>query len=125
MIQSYYDEASNKKIETGMILAYQTSGDFARWNPHWHALLIEGGFDEEGKFVYLPISSTLPMTELFRILVIKHFQEKKLLNDEFAQNLLSWKNSGFSIDNSVMIYGNDDKAKEALAPIYSKMSYFA
>jgi len=115
MIQSYYDEAANKKIETGMLLSYQTSGDFARWNPHWHALLIEGGFDEEGKFVYLPISSTLPMTELFRKLVIKHFQEKKLINDKFAQNLLSWKNSGFSIDNSVMIFGDDDKAKEALA----------
>ena len=26
-----------------------------------------------------------------------------------------WKNSGFSIDNSVRIYGSDDKAKEALA----------
>lgn len=116
MIQSYYDEAANiKKIDTGMILSYQTSGDFARWNPHWHALLIEGGFDEEGKFVYLPISSTRQMTELFRKLVIKHFQGKKLINDKFAQNLLSWKNSGFSIDNSVMIYGNDDEAKEALA----------
>jgi hypothetical protein len=68
------------------------------------------------------------MTELFRKLVIKHFQgctttvvqgslrrEKKLINDKFAQNLLSWKNSGFSIDNSVMILGNDDKAKESLA----------
>ena len=47
--------------------------------------------------------------------MIKHFQDKKLLNDNFAQNLLSWKNSGFSIDNSVMIYGNDDKTKESLA----------
>jgi hypothetical protein len=55
------------------------------------------------------------MTELFRRLVIKHFQEKKLINDEFARNLLSWKNSGFSIDNSVIIYGSDYKAKESLA----------
>jgi len=39
---------------------------------HPHALLIAGGFDEEKKFVYLPISSTLLMTELFRKLLIKH-----------------------------------------------------
>ena len=103
MIQLYYDEASSKKIETGMILSYQTSGDFARWNHHFHTLLIEGGFDDKGNFVYLPISSTVRMTELFRRLVIKHFQDKKLINDDFTQNLLSWKNSGFSIDNSVMI----------------------
>jgi hypothetical protein len=115
MVQSYYDEASSRSIETGMILSYQTSGDFARWNPHFHALLIEGGFDDEGKFFYLPISSTGRMTELFRRIVIKHFQDKKLINDEFARNLLSWKNSGFSIDNSVRIFSSDDKAKESLA----------
>jgi hypothetical protein len=69
----------------------------------------------KGKFVYLPISNTLHMTELFRRLVIKHFQDNKLINDEFARNLLSWKNSGFSIDNSVIIYGSDYKAKESLA----------
>jgi len=76
---------------------------------------LEGGFDEQGNFVYLPISNTKQITEFFRQLVIKHFVDKKLLNENFAQNLLSWKNSGFSIDNSVRIFSLDDKAKEALA----------
>ena len=31
------------------------------------------------------------------------------------QGLLNWKNSGFSIDNSVRLFSSDDKAKEALA----------
>jgi len=39
--------------------------------------------------------------------------EKKLLAEDFAQNLLSWKNSGFSIDNSVRL--TDAKSKESLA----------
>jgi hypothetical protein len=73
------------------------------------------GFDEEGNFVYLPIADTKKMTELFRRLVIKFFVDKKLINEDFAKKLLSWKNSGFSIDNSVRIYGKDYKAKEALA----------
>jgi hypothetical protein len=77
--------------------------------------LIEGGFDEEGGFVYLPISNTSNMTELFRRKVIKYFEDNKLINSDFAQNLLSWRNSGFSIDNSIRLYGSDNKARESLS----------
>jgi len=86
--------------------------------------MLAGGFDEEGRFVYLPIADTKRMTEMFRRLVIKRFQEKKLITERFAWNLLSWKNSGFSVDNSIRIYGNDHKAREAGRPrlitIYSQ-----
>ncbi|MBN2442405.1 MAG: hypothetical protein JXJ04_13710 [Spirochaetales bacterium] len=34
---------------------------------------------------------------------------------DFARNLLSWKNSGLSIDNSVRLFSSNYKAKEALA----------
>jgi hypothetical protein len=115
LIQSYYNEASGRQIETGLVLSYQTSGDFARWHPHWHGLLLEGGFDDDGNFVYLPVSNTKGMTELFRRTCIKHFEDNKLINKDFARNLLSWKNSGFSIDNSVRLFSSDDNAKEALA----------
>ena len=53
--------------------------------------------------------------ELFRRTCIKHFEDNKLINKDFARNLLSWKNSGFSIDNSVRLFSSDDNAKEALA----------
>ena len=46
------------------IIAYESSGDFLRWNPHFHSLILEGGFDEEGNFVFLPISDTSKITEL-------------------------------------------------------------
>src|SRR6056297_303259 len=36
-----------------------------------------------------------------------------LLNEDFARNLLSWKHSGFSIDNSIRIL--DESAQESLA----------
>ena len=87
---------------------------------HWHALILEGGFDEEGRFVYLPVSDTTKMRELFRRLVIKLFVEKELMNESFSQNLLSWKHSGFSVDNSIKIHGNDDKSRAGWAsPTYS------
>jgi len=53
------------------------------------------------------------MTEVFRRRLIWLLVEKELLAEDFAQNLLSWKNSGFSIDNSVRL--TDAKSKESLA----------
>ena len=52
------------------------------------------------------------MTEYFRRKVIWLFVEKKLINEEFARNLLSWKHSGFSIDNSVRMLNR--KSRESI-----------
>jgi|GEM_PF-2730389 len=49
-----------------MVIAHQTFGDMLRWNPHFHTILLEGGFDTEGSFMYLPFSGLDKMTEYFR-----------------------------------------------------------
>ena len=82
-----------------------------RWNPHFHVgriaeqqsariatrpFILEGGFDDEGTFFYIPFSSLGPMVELFRRRVVRLLVERELLNKKFAQNLLSWRHSGFS-----------------------------
>jgi len=54
------------------------------------------------------------MTEYFRRVVIKYFVENEYITKEQGKNLLSWKHSGFSIDNSVQILALDNKAREAL-----------
>jgi hypothetical protein len=53
------------------------------------------------------------MVEVFRRRVITLLVQRELLNENFARNLLSWKHSGFSIDNSVRIL--DESAQESLA----------
>jgi hypothetical protein len=58
LMQNSYDKASKKNIKTGMVLAYQSSGEFLRWNPHYHCIVLEGGFDEDGRFVHLPTSES-------------------------------------------------------------------
>jgi hypothetical protein len=88
-------------------------GDQLRWNPHFHAIVLEGGFDDEGTFFYIPFSGLQSMVEVFRRRVIKLLIERELLNEGFARNLLSWRHSGFSIDNSVRIL--DESAKAGLA----------
>jgi len=55
------------------------------------------------------------MTECFRRRVIKLFIEKKLINQHMADNLLSWRHSGFSIDSSIRLFGGSQKERENLA----------
>ena len=76
-------------------------------------IVLEGGFDEEGTFFYIPFSGLQSMTEFFRRRVIKLLVDRELLNEDFARNLLSWKHSGFSIDDSVRIL--DKSSQESLA----------
>jgi hypothetical protein len=109
MIMDFYRELAGKEIRTGMVVAHQTFGDILKWNPHFHAILLEGGFDKEGSFVYLPFSGLAKMTEYFRRTVVRFFAERKLITGHFARNILSWKHSGFSIDNSVRILGKSSR----------------
>ena len=50
---------------------------------------------------------------MFRRKVINLFLEKNLITKSFSRNLLGWKHSGFSIDNSVRIL--TEKARISLA----------
>ncbi len=118
IIREFYKEAAGKEIKTGMVIAHQTFGDMLRFNPHFHCLVLEGGFDNEGNFVYIPFSDLKKMTEYFRRKVINLFLKIKMINEDFARNLMSWKNSGFSIDNSVQILTN--KARVNLSEYISR-----
>jgi len=96
MISEFYREAVGKNIITGMITAHQTFGDMLRWNPHFHAIILEGGFNKEGDFVFIPFFGLEKMMEYFRRKVINLFLKRNLITMDFARNLLSWKKSGFS-----------------------------
>jgi len=113
ILRDFYHEAAGRPLLTGMVIAHQSFGDQLRWNPHFHAIVLEGGFDDEGTFFYIPFSGLQSMVEVFRRRVIKLLVGRGLLNEDFARNLLSWKHSGFSIDNSVRIL--DDSAQESLS----------
>ena len=77
-----------------------------------------GGFDEDMNFIYIPFSNLKKMTEYFRRKVITLFLKNDLINEDFASNLLSWRNSGFSIDNSVQIL--TDKTRINLSEYISR-----
>ena len=115
MVQDYLNEAAKTRVETAAVLCFQSFGEFLKFNPHFHGIFLEGGFDEDGNFVYIQLSNLPQMTECFRRLVIKLFLEKKLINQKMADNLLTWRHSGFSIDSSIRIFGGSQKERENLA----------
>jgi hypothetical protein len=83
LLGEFYDEAAGRSLLTGIVVAHQTFGDMLRWNPHFHAIVLEGGFDDEGTFFYIPFASLQPMVEIFRRRVIKLLVERELLNSDF------------------------------------------
>jgi hypothetical protein len=89
IIKRFYSKAANTGIITGMVLAYQTSGEFLRWNPHFHCLVLEGGFDENGRFVHIPLGNLNRMSEYFRRVIIKFFLKKELISAKIATSLIN------------------------------------
>jgi len=63
--QFYRLAAGSPLLSTACAIGFQPFGDFLRANAHWHALVLEGGFTPDGKFLFLPIHDTQKLTEAF------------------------------------------------------------
>ena len=114
IITDYYNKCTGKKIITGSIISCQSYGDMMRHNPHWHCIIMEGGLTDNNDFYHIPVKDIESLTETFRKAVINLFVKKELLNKEFVEQVLSWKHSGFSVDNSIFLFPHDDNARERL-----------
>jgi hypothetical protein len=115
MMQRFYTEAAGKAIQGAAVIAYASAGDFVRWNPHLHALFLEGGFDDEGRFVHVPSLDAGKLSQYFRSAVIGFFLERRLINERLAKNMLDWSHSGFSVDLTVKIAATSSEARVSLA----------
>jgi hypothetical protein len=65
LVCDFMTAAAGKPIRTAAVMVFQSSGQFARCNPHWHGLFLEGGFDREGRFVHLPTVNLVKMSACF------------------------------------------------------------
>jgi hypothetical protein len=115
LIAQFYSTAAGRPICTAAVVAYQPFGDSLRFNPHFHALILEGGFDSAGQFYHIPIHDTVRLSECLRRRTIGLFLKLCLITQQFADTLLCWRHSGFSVDNSVRLDGGDHHARQALA----------
>ncbi len=115
LIAEFYSTAAGRPISTAAVVAYQPFGDSLRFNPHFRALILDDGFDSAGQFYHLPIHDTVRLSECFRRRTIGLFLKLCLITQQFADTLLCWRHSGFSVDNSVRLDGGNHHVRQALA----------
>jgi hypothetical protein len=57
LLSDFFSLAAGRNLQCAMVVSYQSFGELARFHPHWHVLVLEGGFTERDRFVYLPLSA--------------------------------------------------------------------
>ena len=79
MVRQFHAGAARRPIRSGGVIAYQSSEELFRLNPHSHALILQGGFDSsglssflakrlppKGQLCYLPVHDTARLDECLR-----------------------------------------------------------
>jgi hypothetical protein len=91
-------ELETREAVPGFVASLQTFGSFgANWHPHVHGIVSEGLFERDGTFHTLWRLDLEAVAEEFRRLVIQALQKARRLSDDFAESLLTWEHSGFSV----------------------------
>ena len=101
----------------GAVAAVHTFGDYLIFHPHLHILAADGLFTPDGTFHCMPQESMAPAIELFRHRFLHALREAGLISPKRLAHLLSWKHSGFNIDNGgeEIIAPHDTAGRERLA----------
>ena len=77
IISEFYAAAAGKPLLTGVVSAFQSFGDQLRWNAHFHSLVVEGGFDQAGRFIHVPLSGLDQMTCISRARLMRQFGRRR------------------------------------------------
>jgi len=97
----YFEVLAGSELMPGLIAAIQTFGNRMNPHPHLHFLVTEGGVDKAGLFHKIPRLDDSRLAELFAREVLGFLVHKKLLSPEWAERLLSWRHTGFSVHSRV------------------------
>jgi hypothetical protein len=93
MIAEFCSAPAGKPILSAAVVACQPFGGSLRINPHFNALILEGGFDSTKRFCHLPIHDTARLSECLRRRTIGLFLKLSLITQQFAESLLCWRHS--------------------------------
>ena len=80
-----------------------------------NALCSRGGWNGLGRWVPVPYLDHRLAEQLFRHRVLRLLKREQLLSDERIELLLSWRRTGFSIDDSVRIPAGENDTLEKVA----------
>ena len=97
----YFEVATGSALTPGVIAAIQTFGTKINFHPYLRFLVTEGGVDETGLFHKVARIDDSRLEELFAREVLGFLVGKELLSPEWAERLLSWCHTGFSVHSRV------------------------
>jgi ribosomal protein S27E len=97
----YFEVTTGSELMPGVVAAIQTFGARINFHPHLHFLVTEGGVDVTGVFHKIPRIDDSRLAELFAREVLADLVRKELLSPEWADRLLSWRHTGFSVHSRV------------------------
>ncbi|MGB9005973.1 MAG: transposase [Candidatus Aminicenantales bacterium] len=97
----YFELLTETTITPGVVAPIQTFGDRINFHSHLHFLVTEGGVDEAGVFHKTPRLNDSRLAEIFAREVLAFLVGRELLSPEWADRLLSWRHTGFSVHNLV------------------------
>jgi hypothetical protein len=103
-----------KGFRPGMVSVVQTFGEGAKFHPHLHALCSRGGWTASGEWIPLPYVDEAAAERLFRHKVLALLRRRGLLSQERIELLDSWRRSGFSVHNRVVVHPRDQREFFAL-----------
>jgi len=78
------------------IIASTSAGEFVQWKCNPHAVLLEGGFDREGRSVHVPSLDLSKLSGYFCSCMVAFFLKRSSLNERLARNMLDRAHGGFS-----------------------------
>jgi len=97
----YFQAVAGTALEPGIVAVIQTFGDRINFHPHLHFLVTEGGTDAAGVFHQIPRIDDSRLAEVFGREVLAFLVGRELLSPEWAERLLSWRHTGFSVHSRV------------------------
>jgi len=100
-LHRYFEAVTGSELRPGVIAAIQTFGDRINFHPHLHVLVTEGGVDQAAIFHKVPRLDDSRLAELFAREVLGFLVHQQLLSPEWAERILSWRHSGFSVHSRV------------------------
>jgi hypothetical protein len=75
----YFQAATGKTLEPGVVAVIQTFGDRINFHPHLHFLVTEGGVDEAGVFQRKSSFDDARLAEVFARVVLRFLVGRELL----------------------------------------------
>ncbi|MBD3238980.1 MAG: hypothetical protein GF331_00235 [Chitinivibrionales bacterium] len=109
-------ELRDDEAVPAIVAAPQTFGDLANCNSHVHALVPEGAFTRDGRFLPMPDVYMQRAEDIWRDQVFALLLDTHEIDHQFVASMLSWRNSGFSVHAGVRITEGDHESEGRTGP---------